>query len=305
MTRRASIALAGWLAASAGQAATVRVELEPREPTIGDRVRARLLVEAAPGELAGEPRFPAWGKTWGEAEIVEAQPPAADGTGGYRQELTLAPFRIGDVPLPPMVLALPGGGELRTASDLALRVRSVLPAGEAEPQPKPPAPARPLPWGRRFWWTLASGLGLCLACAAALLWRRRRALASATSTQPSLPPLAELLARLSEIESATQSPLERSHTALSLALRRYLGRALDFPAAESTTSEISRQLRSRHLPGELAQRAGRVLRDCDGVKFARGESTAGELAARVATAREIGRGIDGHLQPPVPLEASA
>jgi hypothetical protein len=307
MKRLLAIGALSWLAVVAPpvRAATVRLELEPRESTVGDRVRASLVVESAPGELAAAPRFPAWEKTWGEAEILAVQPPV-ETAGVYRQDLTLAAFRTGEVVLPPVEIALPGGGALRTPADAALHVRSVLPAGEREPKPAPPLPARALPWGVRFWWTVAAGLALILAAAAALLWRRRRAEAAAGSSRPALSPLAELLVRLAELESrAGELPLERSHTALSLALRRYLGRTLDFPAAESTTSEIQRQLRSRHLPGDLAQRAGRLLRDCDGIKFARAESTAVELQARLAAGRDIGRAIEAHLAPPPALEATA
>lgn len=293
------------LATRRAGAATVRVELEPRQSTVGDRVRATLVVESAPGELSAAPRFPAWEKTWGEAEILAVQAPV-ETAGVYRQELTLAAFRTGEVSLPPVEIALAGGGALRTPADAVLHVRSVLPAGDGEPKPAPPVPARALPWGERFWFTLAGGLALILAAAAALLWRRRRGEAAAESSRPALSPLAELLGRLAELETrAGELPIERSHTALSLALRRYLGRTLDFPAAESTTSEIQRQLRSRHLPGDLAQRAGRLLRDCDAIKFARGESTGAELQARLAAGREIGRAIESHLAPPPALEATA
>jgi LPXTG-motif cell wall-anchored protein len=303
--RAAALALCLGLAARTAGAASARVELEPGEATVGDRVRATLVVEGAPGELGGAPRFPAWETSWGEAEIVRADPPS-EAAGIYRQTLTLAAYRTGEVALPPVEIALPGGGLLRTPAGVALRVRSVLPAGDPEPEPAPPAPARPLPWGERFWWTLAAGLALALAAGAGLFWKRRRERAPHAAELRSRSPLDELLALLGEIEGrAGEVSLERSHTALSLAVRRYLGRALDFPAPESTTSEIQRQLRSRHLPGDLPQRASRLLRECDGVKFARGESTAAELASRLASGREIGRAVDAHLAPPPALEATA
>lgn len=305
--RRAAAVAALFLTAWSARAATLRVELEPREATVGDRVRATLVLASAPGELAGEPRFPAWEKTWGEVEIVEAGAPASV-AGETRQSLVLAAFRTGELALPAMTVALPGGGVLSTPADLALHVRSVLPEGEAEPQPKPPLPPRMLPWGERFWWTLGAALALCLALAAALLWRRRAAAPLAREGASTLAPLAELEAELARLATQTgRLSFERTHTALSLALRRYFGRALDFPAPESTTSEIQRQLRGRRLPGDLAQRATRLLRDCDGVKFARGDATAAEIAARLGEARAIGVAVDAHLHPAPapPLEATA
>src|SRR6202035_5249416 len=102
----------------------------------------------------------------------------------------------------------------------------------------PEAPLRPLPLGSRFWWT-AAALAACSAAAGLLLWRRSRRTAEAAAA-PLLPP--------------PPAPL---------ALRGYLGRALDFPAAESTTSEINRRLLARRLPAPLVRRAIELLRGCD------------------------------------------
>jgi hypothetical protein len=302
----AALSLAAALTAGEARAATVRVELDPPQPTVGDRVKATVILEGAPGELAAEPRFPVWNKTWGEAEVIDVGAVDAGRAGSYRQVLTLAAFRTGDVPLPPVAVTLPGGVELPTPGDVVLHVRSVLPANEAEQKPKPPLPPRALPWGRAFLWTLAGGLAVCLAAAAILFVRRRRAELAPDRARPDLAPIDELLARLAEIEErAGEVSPERAHTALSLALRRFLGRAFEFPAPESTTSEIQRQLRSRHLPGDLAQRTARLLRDCDAIKFALGDATRAELAARLAVTREIGAAIEGHLRPAVLAEASA
>lgn len=302
----AALPLAMVLATGEARAASVRVELDPPQPTVGDRVKATVILEGAPGELNAEPRFPAWNKTWGEAEVLDIGPVDASRAGSYRQVLTLQAFRTGEMPLPPVAITLQGGAELPTPADVVLRVRSVLPANEAEQKPKPALPPRPLPWGKAFLWTLGGGLALCLAAAAILFARRRRAELAPDRERPDLTPIDELLARLSEIEerAADVSP-ERAHTALSLALRRFLGRAFEFPAPESTTSEIQRQLRSRHLPGDLAQRTARLLRDCDAIKFALGDATRAELVARVAAAREIGAAAEGYLHPVVLAEASA
>ena len=175
----------------------------------------------------------------------------------------------------------------------------MLPAEDEDLEPKPPAPPRQLPWGRAFWWSLAAAAAICGGLAA-LLWRRTRRVPGEAEV-PRLDPLAELLARLQEIaQLSSTAGAEPAHTRLSLAVRRFLGRAFAFPAAESTTTEIQRQLRSRHLPEPSARRAVRLLRDCDAVKFARSGASADALAERLAAARLVGEEVDAYLRPPVP-----
>ncbi|HZI63155.1 MAG TPA: hypothetical protein VFE44_00165 [Thermoanaerobaculia bacterium] len=307
-----AIAIALALGAAATPAAaqpTLTVELRPPEVTVGDHVEAVLTLAVPEGELSGEPRFPVWQKTWGEAEIVRADPPARAGASGgavtFTQRLVLAGFRPGEISLPPVEVAVPsssGTSAVATAADLALRVRSVLPPGVEDPEPKPPAPPRPLPWGRAFWWSLAAGLALCAALGL-LLWRRARRRAAGVAETPRLEPFAELLARLQEIAQLPAGASEPAHTRLSLALRRFLGRAFGFHAAESTTTEIQRQLRSRHLPEVAARRAVRLLRECDAVKFARVPAPPGALGERLGAARAVGEEVESHLRPPVPAAA--
>ena len=120
-----------------------------------------------------------------------------------------------------------------------------------------------------------------------------------------LPPFEELASELSRAASASPGD---AHVRLSWALRRYLGRVLQFPAVYSTTSQIQQQLLSRRLPGPLVRRAVELLRSCDLVKFARGEVGAGQSAERLAAAREIGREVEERFAPAatptVPAEAA-
>jgi hypothetical protein len=161
----------------------------------------------------------------------------------------------------------------------------------------------PLATPASVWWLLAALLSFAVA-AAALLAERERSRRRETSPQPAMPPLEELLAALSTLPGAAAP--EPGHTALSLALRRYLGRALGFHAAESTTSEIGRQLAGRDLGRELARGTVQLLRDCDQVKFARRPASPAELAARVEAARGIALGIEDGLRPvPADTEAAA
>lgn len=288
----------------------LEVEVAPGEHTVGDRVEVTLTLVTAAGRLAGEPRFPRWGESWGDAEVVAAgapQPPAGDAVAGetaLSQRVTLAAFRPGEVTLPPVTVAVPlteGELELTTPAGLAFTVASVLPAGEAAPEPRPAAPPQPLPLGGAFLWTAAVALAAVLAAVAAALVTSRRQRAAAAAAAPPPPPFEELLAGLAAIGDAP-SPAA-GHTRLSRTLRRYLGRSLRFPATESSTSEIQRELLGRHLPGGAAQAVVGVLRDCDLVKFARRPCTAEQLAKRTAAARDVAESIELHLKPPQPVAA--
>lgn len=281
----------------------LRVELPPAAPRVGDAVTATLILTVPNSELAGEPRFPVWEKTWGEAEIVAAgavERIAGGESTTFRQVMTLAAFEPGAVALPAQAVAVPNAGGTATVSTpagLQLRVRSVLPETDETIEPKPAAPPRPLPLGDRFWWSLGVGLGLCL-IAGAVLWRRQRSGAAAVAESTALTPFAELRAALAALAAAEGEAVAAAHTRLSLALRRYLGRALSFPAIESTTSEITRELRGRRAPAQAAAQTIKLLRDCDGVKFAREPASAAALAARLAAAEAAASELESHLQPP-------
>jgi hypothetical protein len=309
LPRNLAVVLVALVAATSLRAEpVVRVELPAAAPRIGDPVAATLILTVPNAELAGEPRFPAWEKTWGAAEILEAS--AIERTPGepnttFRQVVTLAAFATGAVALPAQSIAVPGTrgtATVSTPAGLELRVRSVLPTTEEKIEPKPPAPPRALPIGDRFWWSLGIGLLACLA-AAAVLWRRQRGGAVAAAAAAALTPFAELRAALAALAAADGEAIPAAHTRLSLAVRRYLGRALGFPAIESTTSEITRELRGRQAPAQATAQAIKLLRDCDGVKFAREPASAAALAERLAAAEAAASQLESHLQPP-PLPAA-
>lgn len=298
----------GALLASAGPAGAAAVEVTlPSGPlTVGDRAEVVVTVTGERDEVAGEPRFPAWGESWGDAEIVETGPvvpafgmPEEGGARLYEQRLVLVAFRPGLVELPPRPIALPGPegtAELSTPAGLALRIDSVLPEELAETrgseiEARPPAPPRPLPLGAAFWATFAGGCAVLLGLA--LLARRGR---RAAAPAPHAAPRDELAAALAAAAAAPE-PVA-GHVALSLALRRFLGRSFEFRAVESTTTEVRRQLRARRAPAAVEARAHEVLAACDRVKFARESTTREALEARIGAAREVAAEIERHLRPP-------
>lgn len=292
------------------QPSPVTVALAPNELTVGDHAQATITLRVPAADLADAPRFPVWGKAWGEAEIVRKSEPARisqqGGTAVWEQRLVLAAFRPGRVPLPPTQIAIPlktGTVQATTPAGLTVDVRSVIPPGEKEPKPKPAEAMRPLPLGERFWWTVASLSAACL-LGAWMLYRQLRNATDSPAAVPALPPLEELAAELDRLRA--EPSMIAMHTRLSLALRRYLGRRLPFPAVESTSSEIQRQLLSRRMPGPLVRQTVELLRACDLVKFARQEVAETQARERAETVRRIAGEFETHLAPRAPeaLEAT-
>jgi hypothetical protein len=294
----------------------VDVELPAVELHVGDLVPVTLVVDVGDAVLDAPPRFPAWQDAWGGAEVVAAAEPekaVEDGRVLYRQRVVLQAFRPGELALPPVEVAVPLAGGTRriaTRGDLALAIESVLPAAagdtgeageEAIPPPQPPSPPRALPLGAAFWWTVGIGTALIAALLLPMLLRRRRDAAAARG-HARLEPLPELAAALAAARAADSA--DHGHALVSLALRRYLGRRLSFPAAESTTSEVQRQLRARHLPDGLPRRAVALLAACDLVKFARRPAARREVDRWAGEAEGIAAGVEAHLAPPEPQSST-
>jgi hypothetical protein len=298
-------------AAPASGAVTARVE--PRETTVGGRVRVELDVDLPPG-TTGPPALPPGLRTWGAAEIVAAgEPQRLPGDGNWRIHLVLTAFRTGDVALPSLPIEAPApqrddgtpGAQprLATPEGLGFAVRSVLPA-EGQPTPLPPAPPRQLPLGEAFWWAAGSLLAAVLLAGGALAWRYQPEPAVETaSAAAGLAPLPALLRELALLRAAG-SP-EAVHTGLSLALRRFLAGMLGFAAAERTTSEIDRELRAGPLARGTRRELVELLRRCDAVKFARRPATAADADARLDEAAALAEQVETELRPPAPAQPSA
>lgn len=308
----AALALAVSASAATVEKPRIQAELHPAKSTVGQPVDVHISVTLPPGLKNATPRFPVWNDAWGDAEVLSATAPRHVALEGSRvrwdQVVKVTAFETGSVLLPPRQVVVPGPNRslsLSTPSSLALTVISVLPK-KAKPsslRAKPTAALRALPWGRNFWWTL--GLGL-IALLAAVWWGRRRlsSVEAEAQTSPPPPPIEELLAGLKALEPISD-PLA-FHTGLSRVLRRYLGRALGFPAVESTTTEIRRRLAGVHLGPDLVGQTVHLLRRCDEVKFARRRHEEGlDTLARQASG--IGEQIENHLRPadPEPHEERA
>jgi hypothetical protein len=296
------VVLTSTLPASAAPLA-LDVDLARESATVGDLVPVTLTLRGAPDDPARAPRFPDWETGWGEVEVREASAPERVETPAgpvWTQQLVLAGYSTGRLSLPPVAVAVPGEPPtaVATPADLALEIRSVLPEDPQAWEPRPPAPPQRLGVPAAFWWTTAA-LALAGLAAALMVFRRRRGTRGLELA--ALSPWEELDRALDALDT---TDLEPAHVAVSLALRRYLGRCFAMPAAQSSTSELGRRLGQRGLDRELVRRAVRLLREVDQVKFARAAATPESLAARLAEARELAREVKLHLHPPV-AEAAA
>lgn len=283
------------------------VRLKPLRAEIGDRVEAELELVVPAGLAVGSPIFPSWGDSWGDLEVVTAADPVPDPAAGgatrFRQKVTLTPWQVGELALPPPVVEVPTASEIlqiTPAGPATLTVGSVLPEGEERPGPKPPAPPMALPIGRTFWWTLGAVAAACLLAVVAVLLRRRRAASDAEVVF--VDPLSAFRGALDALASS-DDPL-RLIAGLSLALRRYLGNRVGFPAAESTTTEVRRRLQERGLPAGLILEIDRLLKHCDAVKFARRPIERAACDEPLAAAARVCEHLERHLRP-APEEADS
>jgi hypothetical protein len=170
-------------------------------------------------------------------------------------------FALGDVSIPPPRLrAVPkAGGEERTVSADAIRVRvrpELDPAAPGPPELPTAPPARRVPW---FAWAAVA----LLAAAAAIALRRREPAAPAPAPAP--PPHETALARLRELRS---KPPEEAIVAASAVVRGYVAIRFDVRAPERTTEEVLAA-----VPALAA-----FLGPCDLVKFAAHRPTDAERA---------------------------
>lgn len=298
MSRLALALLLPLLAAPAAAGETrLEATLAPTRLAVGDRVAATLTLHLAEADTALDATFPDWSAGWGGAEVLAASPVERIAAGEQVllvQKLTLTAFQPGPLELPPVAVRVASDPERRIAlpAPLQLEVESVLPEDEATPAPAPPASPRPQPLPAAVGWTIAAAVALA-AAAGALAWRRG-SFGEVAPPAPPVPPRVELAAALASLATLESDAAWRS---LSLALRRYLGRALSFPAVESSSTEIYRQLAARRLAGDLVQRGVRVLRQADQVKFARRGASANELAVASGEAAAVADALEAHLHP--------
>jgi hypothetical protein len=170
----------------------------------------------------------------------------------------------------------------------------VLPEDAEAIEAKPPAPPERRGLGKAFWLTAGAMLATCLVAVVAL-WKQTGDLETGENGRPRLAPMDELRRSLAALQN--ESAVEPIHAEISLAVRRFLGRIVGFPAAESTTTEVRRELRGRNLSADVVRQTNDLLSACDLVMFARQDVALETARTRISNAQEIADGVVAEYEP--------
>lgn len=290
-------AAAGLSAAQAQANAVARLTAVGGPFTVGDPIPLTLTVAHPAGHRV---ILPDWALTtapgaasWGPVELRAVGPVALTATADGREATTwtvqIVAWTPGSLALPPLALQLADpAGRLTplTAEAPPLAVAPVLAADETALRDLRPQAELPIPavWPRYL------ALGLPIAAAALLLWRRRPRPAPVALRQPTDPrsPHAIALAALDALIASPQTDPALTVQQAADVLRRYLEAAWGLPAAVSTTAETAQALRSAALLSPALQKQFvAFLRSADLVKFARLVPDREATATALATARQI------------------
>lgn len=290
--------------AAPGLEARIR-HLEPEtELRVGTPIRLEVTARHAPGGVALLPSDWALPSALGErtsARVHERKTDDGDELDIYRLELI--PFEAGLVEIPPLTLAL--GSTVAETEPLLVEVASTLDPEELESVSStapetlgtlerlaagdPPPEGLLVPDVRLALAALAALVALLIAVISWVMWKRRPPRAAPPPPPPR--PAHELaFAELDALEKSDlleQGAFNPYYTALSAALRAYLGRRYDFDAVERTVDELTETLDGMHTPG-LDRRALKVLlTEADQIKFAKFRPRREEAERALAEARQL------------------
>lgn len=267
-----------------GSPVEVRVEVEPLQATIGDRLTVRVVVDIPPATRLDPPQL---GPALGPFTVVEGSwTGPGDGAEGQRWTWTgvVVSFRPGEVELPAVrvVVEDEAGAQHTAESDpVSVEILSVLDPAESEGTDaeiadlKPPASVPP---DYRSLVTATGILALLLLGAAVLWWLHRRFAARLAAVPAPDDPFHRIpphewvyaeLQKLLERRLAEQGQEELFFTEIARILKRYLGGRFRVELMEQTTAEVPDRLRQAGAPIEAIDAARDLLGRCDLVKFAK------------------------------------
>jgi hypothetical protein len=262
--------------------ATLTVEVEPAEATIGDRLQGRIAADLPAGSVAEPPEiggrldpFTVLSGSWGE-------PTEADGRTALEWSGELTVFETGSPELPSITLLYRHDGMERSVKSdpVVVTIRSIIEedAGSDPPEIadlKAPV-SMPADYGPLR--AALSILALILAAAALLWWLHRsyaHKLAAADVPEDPfqrMPPhlwVYKALQELLERRLEEQGLVDQFYAELSRILKLYLTGRYRIDLMEKTTEESKGLLRQAGAPDRAILKIRELLGRCDGVKFAR------------------------------------
>ena len=312
----AALALLGALAAAPAEAQRppaigLRIGVEPREVTLGDRVRITVIVSHTEALLiTAEPPSRS-----DPLQLIEALPVETvtlpDGSLQTEVAFTVAAFTLGvqdPGPLRIFWLSQDGNaGEVQAIPPTFEVISALLDdSGELRPLKPQAAFGEPPPgWMRP---AIVGGVLLALVLIAALVvrWLRRRAPAPAPPAER-LERTPETAARRRLEELANSGALsggdyEHFYGTLSVVLRDYLEARFEFNATALTTPELDRSMGGYGVERWQARLAGGLLDRCDAAVYAGRHPDPGSADHDLTVAFEI---IDlSRTRTPVTIEAA-
>ena len=270
----------------------LRLEVEPKEATIGDRIDVTLSVVHSTGAAMSPLSLP---EPFGAFELLDhsASPPAKGPDGRLRQEhtLVLTTFSTGTQTVPPITLSfvLADGEDAQAqTAPVDIRIRSLL-EEKGDAGGLMPLKGFVNVRSRAWLWAL---LGLVVAAGLAALvaaWRKRRP-KRAAEAPPAPPPDVEAWDALHRLESEgliESGRLKEFYSGLSVVLRRYIERRFDVPALDRTTTELLAELRDLRLGGDVYILLKSVFEQADLVKFAQWAPPVDAVDADVQTVKRF------------------
>ena len=241
--------------------------------------------------------FPEFEEKLGEFQIVDSRRAAPrlvdEGRVLVMQSIELEPFLPGNYAIPPLKIEHGSGEaderEALETEEVTIKVVSVLPESESDPDIKEIAPPFELP-GTPPWVYVAIALAV-LAVAAGILyfWKRRRR--SKEEASPPIPPherAYEALEQLLRDDLLAKGKVKTFYLRLSNILRHYIEDRFGLQAPERTTEEFLVDLRAGDdFSSEQKSLLRLFLEHCDLVKFAKHAPTQTESDQAVETCRSF------------------
>ena len=295
MRWRGACVLAGLLACASATAAaeapvTLRVSVDRTDVVIGEPIRYVVRLEH-PEEISAA--FPSFGAAIGElaVEAIGSAPPRRR-AGSLIEErwYRLSSYATGSYTLPEPVAtyrSADGADHDVRGESITVTVNSLLPADWESQDIRGAKPL--LPFGSQWWVWAAAALALLIASAWVWAKRRRRAPDAPAIPQRSPHEIAlEALERLHRDGLLAAGRHEDHFMRLSTIVRTYIEGRFSLRAPEMTTEEfLQAAAQAQSISYEQRQLLQEFLVQCDLVKFARYQPSAGEGEDALAAARRF------------------